>query len=182
MSDLQDIKDDLFETISNYKNIVWIELGVFRGVNGQYIFKNFDILKMYLIDPYVPLDYIKIYYGTKEIVLYNKSVAKENLKNYEKKCIWLEDFSENVHIQIPNESVDIIYIDGCHSFESVLSDLRLYYSKIKFGGLIIGDDYNEDGVKRAIELFSKENNLSYKISRANKIRQFSATDKFWFIK
>ena len=125
---------------------------------------------------------MKQYFGTEKIQDFNKKSAEDNLKNFLDKCVWLEDFSENVHDKIPDESADIIYIDGNHSFESVLQDLRLYHSKIKSGGLIIGDDFNEGGVAKAIEVFSEEIDITYQISRANKVRQYSATDKFWYIK
>lgn len=184
MGDLQNNNnDELLNLILSYKNINWIELGVFRGVNAKYVFENYDIKKMYLIDPYVPLDYLQQYFGTEEIQNESKKIAKNNLIKYNEKCIWLEDFSENIHGEISNESADIIYIDGNHSFETVLSDLQLYYPKIKSGGLIIGDDYNEGGVAKAIEVFSKEKNISYNISHAKKTGDYyHATHKFWFIK
>ena len=43
-----------------------------------------------------------------------------------------------------------------NQFESRLRKrLKLYYDKVKKGGLIIGDDYNEEGVRTAIEKFSQ---------------------------
>lgn len=59
---------------------------------------------------------------------------------------------------------DLIYIDGAHDFVSVFVDLALWYPLIKEGGILCGDDYGWGSehnfpVKRAVDLFAKENNL-----------------------
>ena len=46
---------------------------------------------------------------------------------------------------------DIIYIDGDHEYESVLFDLRLWLKRLGPSGILIGDDYNWPGVKKAVE-------------------------------
>ena len=84
--------------------------------------------------------------------------------------------ARNVCDEIKNDSIDILYIDGDHSYEAVLQDLKLYYDKVKKGGLIIGDDYNEEGVRTAIEKFSQMKKITYHTSHNDD------TDKFWFNK
>ena len=63
----------------------------------------------------------------------------------------------------PDDTYDIIYIDGDHSYEGVKADLFHAYSKIKHGGYIMGHDYEmnmvkaqnvyEFGVKQAVDEF-----------------------------
>lgn len=53
---------------------------------------------------------------------------------------------------------DVIHIDAAHDYQSVLSDLRVWWSRLQPGGLLIADDYDEDGgywpnVKKAIDEF-----------------------------
>jgi hypothetical protein len=52
-----------------------------------------------------------------------------------------------------DQSLDFAYIDGDHRYAAVSEDIRLYWPKIKPGGLLIGDDYrtnvNSEGVARA---------------------------------
>jgi len=43
--------------------------------------------------------------------------------------------------EIPDKSLDLIYIDGDHTYEAVRSDLALYSEKITDTGLILGHDY-----------------------------------------
>jgi hypothetical protein len=60
---------------------------------------------------------------------------------------------------VPGESVDWVYIDGNHTYEYVLEDLRAWYPKVRPGGLVAGDDYDRpgawwgDGVTRAVTEF-----------------------------
>lgn len=43
--------------------------------------------------------------------------------------------------RIPDESMDLLYIDGDHSYESCLSDIEMYMPKVRIGGVVCGDDY-----------------------------------------
>jgi hypothetical protein len=61
---------------------------------------------------------------------------------------------------LPDESLDWVYIDADHSYEGVKRDLDAYYSKVKPGGFIAGDDYGQGdkwfghGVTRAVDEFA----------------------------
>lgn len=52
--------------------------------------------------------------------------------------------SERELNRIPNESADIIYVDGCHEAKNVLLDGLISYRLLKKGGLLIFDDYGLD--------------------------------------
>jgi acetyltransferase-like isoleucine patch superfamily enzyme/predicted O-methyltransferase YrrM len=45
---------------------------------------------------------------------------------------------------------DIVYIDGDHEYESVRFDLALWLDVLAPGGVLIGDDYDWPGVRRAV--------------------------------
>lgn len=61
--------------------------------------------------------------------------------------------------QLKNNSIDMIYIDGSHIYNDVISDLEISIQKIKLGGIISGHDYGNKkwtGVKQAVnEIISK---------------------------
>ena len=38
--------------------------------------------------------------------------------------------------------MDLLFIDGDHSFEQVSKDILNFYDKVKIGGVISGDDYH----------------------------------------
>ena len=67
----------------------------------------------------------------------------------------IKDTSENAAKLFQNNSVDFIMLDGGHSYESVRDDLKVWYHKVKQGGLIAGDDYriNFPGVTQAADEF-----------------------------
>ena len=64
-----------------------------------------------------------------------------------------ESFSYMVVDSFEDESIDFIYIDGEHTYESVKRDISLYLPKIKNGGIISGHDYHDvwPGVVQAVD-------------------------------
>ena len=49
------------------------------------------------------------------------------------------------------ECLDFVYLDGSHTFEDVDLDIKSWKPKIKRGGYIGGDDFEIEGVKKAVE-------------------------------
>lgn len=58
-----------------------------------------------------------------------------------------------VAINWPERSLDFVYIDGLHEYESVKQDIEVWLPKIRAGGIIAGHDYNAGfpGVERAVK-------------------------------
>jgi len=63
-----------------------------------------------------------------------------------------------------DDILDWIYVDGDHSYEGCLRDLNNALSKVKNGGMILGDDYgwpgskwNKPGVTQAVNEFCNTN-------------------------
>jgi predicted O-methyltransferase YrrM len=52
-----------------------------------------------------------------------------------------------------NESLDLVFIDAAHDYNSVLQDIKAWLPKVKQGGIIAGHDYNDTwpGVKQAVQ-------------------------------
>jgi hypothetical protein len=61
--------------------------------------------------------------------------------------------SEEAARVIPDGSLDMVYIDAIHLYDYVKQDIELWLPKLREGGIISGDDYNWDGVKRAVDEF-----------------------------
>ena len=79
-------------------------------------------------------------------VIIHKTTTKEFLEN----CIF------------KNITLDAVYIDADHSYESVKSDLNLSYEIVTDGGYICGHDYSEEhfyGVFKAVNEFCDDKNL-----------------------
>jgi GT2 family glycosyltransferase len=60
-----------------------------------------------------------------------------------------------------DETADLIFLDGDHSFDGCYTDLNAWYSKLKPNGILIGHDYANcfEGIPRAVQKFVKENQL-----------------------
>jgi predicted O-methyltransferase YrrM len=58
----------------------------------------------------------------------------------------------------------LIYIDASHEEEDVYKDITNYYELLEPGGVMFGDDYiSWVGVKKAVDRFTKENNIELDI-------------------
>jgi predicted O-methyltransferase YrrM len=62
--------------------------------------------------------------------------------------------SREIRAKIPDASLDLIFIDGAHDFDSVSSDLY-YDRKLRPGGIMSGHDYDHDspGLIEAVDTF-----------------------------
>jgi len=49
-----------------------------------------------------------------------------------------------------NNSLDFVFIDACHDYDSVLKDVSAWYPKVKVGGIIAGHDYESENVVKAV--------------------------------
>ena len=79
--------------------------------------------------------------------------------------------------QIQDNFLDLVYIDGDHTYDGVMEDLNAWWSKVNHQkGLICGDDYCWDGVKQACDDFFKEKNLKYSLSHKKSREEFP----IWF--
>lgn len=61
-----------------------------------------------------------------------------------------------------DKTVDFIYIDASHDYESVKQDLNVWFPKLKENGFIGGHDYTWEGVKQAVDEFAIKNNMQVK--------------------
>jgi predicted O-methyltransferase YrrM len=43
--------------------------------------------------------------------------------------------------QFGKDTIDVVYIDGCHTYEAVKTDITAWYDKVKPGGIISGHDF-----------------------------------------
>jgi len=82
--------------------------------------------------------------------------VKEEFKintRYFDNIILHEDYSFEVVKQFKDKSLDFVYIDGDHKYDSVKRDIKLFLPKLKLTGIIAGHDYNLPcvDVKKAVD-------------------------------
>jgi len=120
--------------INKNKFTTMVEIGVRRGGTTFHLLDTIQDLTIYAID-------------TDISQFYSKSIKEK----YGTRLVPIQGFSENVADQIPNNSIDIIFIDGNHSYEYVYKDIVKYSSKLKPAGLLTGHDIDYPGVNRAVK-------------------------------
>lgn len=152
------------------RNGIGAEIGVHRGGFAAELIKNVQPRKFHLIDPWQhePSDeYKNSWYG-------GAAKGKQEEMDARYKCVQQRfsqeiasgqveinrGFSDVVSSQFAADYFDWVYIDGNHLYEFVKKDLESYFSKLKRGGLLIGDDYAtkgwwNDGVTKAVDEFAK---------------------------
>lgn len=66
-------------------------------------------------------------------------LINEDLSKISNKHVWIRKQSDEVtNDEIPDGSLDAIFIDGNHEYDFVLNDLNKYWKKIRSGGQILG--------------------------------------------
>ena len=140
---------------NNFKKVA--EVGIGYGFHAKYILDETNVDKLYLVDPmkWYPNDAFAtdvMKYGGFEKLVKN---IKLNLKPHEDRYTWFRKGSiEVTEEEIPDNSLDAVFIDGDHSYQAVIKDLPFWYKKVKIGGWILGDDYSgKPGVRRAVDEF-----------------------------
>tara|TARA_R100001591_G_scaffold19914_3_gene27902 strand:- start:3957 stop:4466 length:510 start_codon:yes stop_codon:yes gene_type:complete len=124
------------------KNTI-IEVGIWKGTSSIAFSKHFK--KVYSLD------------------IVKSAIDNLNSKNIQNiEAILRDDKTCDI---FDDESIDVLYIDGDHSKEGVMTDLKELYPKIKKEGYISGHDYegNNLNVKKAvIEFFGREPDMLVK--------------------
>jgi len=156
-------------TLGNQPSIA--EIGVFRGEFSRTLIEMYNPLIMYMIDPWEgqicsgDMNGNNIYHIDGEVCY--KAVS--DAFGAEPSARIIRKYSTDVTIAdiIPSNSLDLVYIDGDHSYKGVLMDLNLSLNLVKSRGFVCGHDYaiNSDktthtyefGVKQAVQDFCVEN-------------------------
>jgi hypothetical protein len=139
------------------------EIGVKTGGFSQHLLEGWRCTRLISIDPWlsasqdeyddrsnVAQDEFEVYYEK----------TRERLAPYGSRSeIWRLKSVEAAE-RIADGSLDFVYIDARHDYESVLEDLGAWLSKVKPGGILAGHDYADGdfvqgrfGVKSAVDEF-----------------------------
>ena len=142
-----------------------LEIGVFRGDFLDYLVSECNYCSIDVVDLFEGIahsgdaDGNNVQYydvGRSYLELTEKYKDIDNIRvNKSNSITFLQNQQDNTY--------DIIYIDGDHSYEGVKNDLINGYNKIKKGGYIMGHDYEMNmekakhiydfGVKQAVDEF-----------------------------
>lgn len=126
-----------------------VEIGVWQGKSAAYLGvelynHGWTNVRLDLIDHFEGSPEHKNRLINEQIDLFE--ITKKNLSplndmiNFNIIKLSSEEASKNYK----DESVDLVFIDGAHEYESVKKDIDTWLPKVKKGGIICGDDYCND--------------------------------------
>lgn len=125
-------REDVIQFVGGDNNI-GVELGVAKGVFGQHMINSSKFSSIIGIDTYSELPH-----DTNE---YKKTLLKLGL--HSKYRILRMQFDQALNL-FEDESLDFVYVDGyAHSGEDGGKTIFDWYKKVKIGGVIAGDDYDQ---------------------------------------
>jgi predicted O-methyltransferase YrrM len=141
----------LYDIASSYDSsydINYLEIGCYAGGSACLMLQrpNTNVIS---IDIGYPID--------KEIVIQNvNKLNKHNNKyTYIKGDSRNSDTVSKLERELNDDLIDILFIDGDHSYDGVVSDFNIYKKYLRKGGYIIFDDYNDSQyspeVKNAVD-------------------------------
>jgi hypothetical protein len=140
----------------------FVEVGVWKGTSAAYmgveIHNSGKNIRFDCIDPFIPVgDEMPEFKITHEDL---KNTFINNMKP-------VEDYYNLITIGSPectkvyqDKSIDFVFIDGDHSYNAVVQDIKAWLPKIKSGGILAGHDYAFPEVRKACHDVLGEKNWS----------------------
>lgn len=150
----------LYEHIAKMvpSNAVLVEIGSLAGLSAAimaYFLRQYNKqADFYTIDPLPDVrgdESIDFYGQSFDVPMYQlfiRNLKSLNLLHY---VTQLRLPSVEASELFADKSVDFVFIDGDHTTEAVVSDIRAWLPKMKKNSIISGHDYDHDTVKAAVD-------------------------------
>ena len=125
--------------------VTGVEVGVCRGGNAIEMLDQWKKLKsLHLVDPYF------------NNPLRPPKTTLDNLDKFNNRIIWHVKDSVTASLTFKDESVDFVYIDGSHWYKYIRTDIKVWFPKVKKGGVLCGHDYDEHVVPKEKKEYSSD--------------------------
>ena len=181
--------DNILELINEYNPKNVLEVGVFCGVTARNICElldknhknSFSYIGVDLFgnnkassdDEIEPLFLKNQKFSNPFKTLFYNYIKKENLNSIESVHKLLEKFGDKIKLiqgdtreileNLSLESIEFVFLDGGHSYETVMNDLNILEKKLRKNAIILCDDYDGktkiDSVTNAINDFVNKKGL-----------------------
>ena len=147
-----------------------VEIGVQQGIYSAHLLENWRGAHLISVDPWIEQsvedyrDIAAVKQGTHDL-FYRRTIAR--LARYRhRNTIWRLTSAEGAD-KIPHHSLDFVFIDARHDYQSVKEDLGLWADKVRPGGLLAGHDFldardspfGDYGVRSAVTEFCAARDL-----------------------
>ena len=132
------------------------------GRYSEILCKEIPGLRLYCIDPYIK------YEGNWRSNDYQEKAhqkARDRLSTFD--VHWLVTTGTEASFHIMDESLDFVFIDGDHAFDSVMVDIILWAKKVTPGGIVAGHDYYQfksGGVIEAVNAYCQAHEIDLNLT------------------
>lgn len=146
LTDEEKYKLYLLAKTINKQHALFVEIGSYLGASSCLLAKGLESGKLYCIDTW---ENDAMSEGNRDT--YNE--FRINTKKYKEKIIEVRGWSyDSVDvIKAANKPIDLLFIDGDHSYEGVKKDWDLYSPMLSSGSIVIFHDYGwAEGVQKVV--------------------------------
>ena len=126
-----------------------VEIGVQRGIFSEIICQRNPQMRVYGVDAWA-----------RPNGAHMRQRAQKRMGAYSQYSI-IDDWSVSAAQQFTDRSLDFVYIDADHSYESCLADITAWHPKIRFGGILSGHDYHNTIPRSRVQCHVKKAVLDY---------------------
>ena len=166
-------RDPMWDLVDDPKVIV--EIGSHRGYTAYRALVNTDA-DVYCVDPWEDYKAPDCPGGYEDMDLTFQQ-WNETMQPYLDKRVWALRGTSLVISREFDLPIDLLYIDGDHSVNGCLLDLRKWTPKVRPGGVVVGDNYELSNVQKAVARFRRNVNVGWWLYKKWK---FPACKQFMF--
>lgn len=171
-----DWEDIYLSALSNTDNGIFVEVGSWMGKSACFMAEHLKASEKNISFFCVDIWDDSFFIDDHSLNVYKKTYGVDTLLDIFKYNLQKYDVLDFVTIKqmtsveaaktFEDESLDLVFLDALHDYESVKTDLNAWYPKLKKNGLFAGHDFfwSPDGVQKAVTEFTKQNNLNFKTS------------------
>lgn len=126
------------------------EVGVWRGELSADLLRSFPNLFLFMVDLWQPFDGSAMQHkdNSVEVMLAAMENARQNTEfaAYRRRLFASGSVEQAEHWT--DHSMDFVFLDADHFYESVRADLHAWWPKVHPSGVLAGHDYNGRGDRR----------------------------------
>jgi tetratricopeptide (TPR) repeat protein len=163
------------------------EIGVQRGNFSELLLRQWRGGLLYSVDPWREFraaDYADVANVSQAHHDEFYRTAIQRLMPFQHRSVIWRMTSKEASGLVRDQALDFCYLDGDHSLQGVREDIRLWYPKIKAGGILGGHDYIPDGA-HAVGVFGVRSAVR-EFVEASRLRLFISAEPdsefpSWFV-